>query len=585
MKRMNYKRKLISNIIIWSVFISSLLLYSPERYVFSAQGVPEITIDTPVQGSEIPVSKVEFTGKISEEMKTPDKLSLKVFEHQGNSEQPVDITNDGELKTIPQEQHAVFTYAKDFTEGVHTLTFVVTDEEGVSNKIDRTFTVKLPDTAPKNDSIANVAAAENQTPSSAEEVGNRPYMEKMYFIPSGTEGQYQPGAKDEPDSYLPAEDMTRVPLDYQILIDIRSTEPLIITEPLMTFFGEIEGTVTKVATTQLTETNSSNVFLFKPKQLNPGTTYNVYLNPTIKDESNHLIIPRFLKFTTVSTAYDGYQFKDKDGNNLRELDNKDFIHGPFSNVTNACVYCHSTHNGKNPTLEGGKFGSKEDNFCMACHDGTYGAPKIADSYKNNNHNQNSSASCTSCHNPHSPGTKENPSSLKRISAKDSHFQTYKKASTAEGKAEDYSLCFSCHNGVKASNIEQFYKNETLISQSGHNIKATTDSGSPLNGSLPCAECHETHGSNNLKMLRENIGNIQGNEFITDEKDWTVSVERKFCMKCHDGKTLLYGVTGKFNDQLLEHQDSSKACSECHGQGETNKEKSLSAAHAPKKYVH
>ncbi|MDV2687519.1 hypothetical protein RYX56_24535, partial [Alkalihalophilus lindianensis] len=69
------------------------------------------------------------------------------------------------------------------------------------------------------------------TPSSAEEVGNRPYMEKMYFIPSGTEGQYQPGAKDEPDSYLPAEDMTRVPLDYQILIDIRSTEPLIIIEP------------------------------------------------------------------------------------------------------------------------------------------------------------------------------------------------------------------------------------------------------------------------------------------------------------------------------------------------------------------
>ncbi|WP_040204191.1 cytochrome c3 family protein [Neobacillus jeddahensis] len=615
MKRMNYKRKLISYFVIWSVILSSLLLYSPEDIVHSATGVPEINIVTPdAVGAVFNVPTVEFTGEISDDLTSPDELSVKVFEQLSDVEQPLDITDTGKLIITSEEQSADFSFTKEFSEGPHTITFVVTDEDGVSTKLDQSFTV-MPAEKEENaeqetseQEISENEAINQVQPStekinisqlSAEETTKRPYMAKMYLIPIDAVDDYMPG-KDAPSSYLPAEDMTRVPLNYKILIDVRSNDALTETQPLITLFGDITGKEKLERTTKITDEISSYIYTFTPdKQFDSGTSYYIYLNPKFSNVSGEEIIPRFLKFTTVSGNYENYQFDADKGNQVRE---KDYIHGPFSNVTNACAFCHSTHNGTSPTLEGGKYGSNGNDLCLACHDGTNGSPKLENSNLENEHNKDTSVACSSCHNPHTPGSKENPTSMHSNAGSDANvnpFFTYKKASTATGVSSDFSLCLSCHNGKTVdeksgeliSDIQQYYQNDALTGQSGHNIVATDDSGSSLNGQLPCAECHETHGSSNMKMLRQQLGNIQSDvdaKFTKASGEWDASSQRDFCLSCHNGKTVLYGKTGnaiydKITEKSLDpnnsghDKNSEQLCSECH----SNNNSFVEAAHAPK----
>jgi hypothetical protein len=616
-KRMNFKRKLISYIVIWSVVFGSLLSYSPENRVLSATGVPEITLISPLGGSVFEVSKVEFTGKILDDLTTPDKLVVKVFEQSDVSEQPIDITNEGQLIITHMEQYLEFSFTKDFSEGEHKISFIATDGDGFSSSLETSFTVELSgnmiDVPVSMDNSSNATAQASSiegtdskttvktavvSASATTENGIRPYMAKMYLIPPGSEGEYRPD--NAPQSYLPAEDMTRVPLDYKILIDIRSADAFNPSQPLVSFFVDSKGTEKLVNTIELSGGITSYIYTFTPEnpKLDAATTYSVYLNPNI-------LIPRFLKFTTVSDNYESYQFPADKGNDVRD---NDYIHGPFSMVSNACAFCHSTHNGNTLTLESRNTGSESDNLCMACHDGTYGSPKLEDTYNSNKHNQNSSASCTSCHNPHTPGTKENPNSFHASEAEDADinpFLTYKKASTAIGDVTDSTLCFSCHNGITKddkgniiSNIEQYYKNETYTGQSGHNITASVDSGSMLDGQLPCAECHETHGSSNIKMLRSNLGNVKLEDpkllFKSSSAEW-VAEERSFCLSCHKNSTEIYGNKSTFNlvsdttgDPIQGHQEDDNVkntpCSSCHG-GSDPEKATVEAAHAPKKATH
>lgn len=337
--------------------------------------------------------------------------------------------------------------------------------------------------------------------------------------------------------------------------------------------------------------------MFTPDQeFSPKTLYYIYLNPKFSTESGIGIIPRFLKFTTV-TQYEDYQFPADKEDNGKDYRDNDYVHGPFSVVTNACAFCHSTHNGTTEFLVKGEKGSNENDMCMACHDGT-GSPKIEENSKHSKHYTDSSVSCSSCHDPHNPGTRENPNSIHPISVT-GPASAYKKAGTATGVTSDYSLCFSCHTAGKASNIEQYYAEGTYKNQSGHNIQATTDSGSNLNGQLPCAECHETHGASNIKMLRTELGNVklQGQKPESDQLDdnrfnkttdeWGADAQRKFCLSCHNGQTDLYGKKGKpiydketgdpINSENDGHdRESVKACAECHSTSKTFTE----AAHAP-----
>lgn len=154
---------------------------------------------------------------------------------------------------------------------------------------------------------------------------------------------------------------------------------------------------------------------------------------------------------------------------------------------------------------------------------------------------------------------------------------------------DYSLCLRCHNGTKqnTTNIEQYF----VQTDSGHNFALPTgvtsqNDESSLNGPFPCAECHKTHGSNNIKMLRGKLGNDPNVEpFTTQHTTWMPDDERNFCLKCHNNKTEIYGKTGTFNrnnaaaEPIAGHQEGdTQACSYCHGGPSRS---AIEAAHSPK----
>jgi predicted CXXCH cytochrome family protein len=605
-KRMIFKRKIISYVAIWSIIIGSLLSYSPETHVLSAEGAPEITLITPAGDTVFDTTKVEITGKVSDDTTTPDQLVVKVFEQQSESEQLVDITNEGLLS--PANQAGEFSFSKEFSAGVHTLNIAVTDNQGVSDYSSLTFTVgpneeaeqsKATNVETENEEqtslevskitqTATATAGENlaSLQSLEEEISERPYVAGVYFIPKGSADKYVPSDPNDPnkqsvplpEDYKPAEDMTRVPLDSQILIDIRSTKVFSKTQPLLTFFGDITGTDSPVTQYNLTNGITANVFTYTlDKPLESGTKYYIYFNP-------NLLVPEFFKFTTVSLNEE-YQFPAKGRP-------KDIVHGSFSNVTNSCAYCHSTHQGKSPTLESRNETSGND-LCLTCHNGTMGGVPTLTDYEHTAHYSESAVSCTSCHNPHAGSTNDNPASLK-------HDLTYKKTSTAKGLANDFNMCLDCHNGKinektgkEISNIKKYYPEEPVAEESkpGHYITASADSGSQLNGQLPCAECHDTHGSKNSMMLREHLGNLQPselNKYSTTQSNWNNVDERSFCISCHRNKTELYGTSaGNIEDDGTEGheklnpagQPNTRACSECHGTGE-GVERFRSAAHAP-----
>lgn len=113
-------------------------------------------------------------------------------------------------------------------------------------------------------------------------------------------------------------------------------------------------------------------------------------------------------------------------------------------------------------------------------------------------------------------------------------------------------------------------------------------GSALNGPIPCSECHDTHGSNNIMNLSEQLGNVKlsdADKFKTTSTSWTSSDERTFCLKCHNNTTEIYGKTGTFNTKdatgtlISGHQTGdTQACSYCHG---GTSRTAIEAAHAPK----
>jgi hypothetical protein len=199
--------------------------------------------------------------------------------------------------------------------------------------------------------------------------------------------------------------------------------------------------------------------------------------------------------------------------------------------------------------------------------------------------------------------------------------SYKKWHTAEGIVEDYELCLRCHNAnyqeknIEISNIADFYNNLTAESKkqfeemnkkayssreitseekqfSGHIIKAKD--GSTLAGHIPCAECHDTHGSSNIMQLKEKIGHENKGEFKVLTGEWDDAKERNFCLSCHNGETGLYGIKiaklsslPKIGEKLQtgHNADSTESCSSCHTDSYDSKNPAqayMEAAHAPKK---
>ncbi|KKK38805.1 hypothetical protein WQ57_07460 [Mesobacillus campisalis] len=606
MKKTNYSQKIISYFVICCLSFSSFLYYFPGTKALSAPGDLLIEIHSPQEEATFESAKAEFAGLISSEGTPPESLTFNIYELQEEPAEPVAITNEGQLDLVYKERYAEWSFSKEFADGQHTILLVLEDESSNKAEILHTFTVQAtvapspvqeepaadavhePATAVTEEEATTVpekeAAAEDkeagaetglgtipETTAGTEEEKDetneqtvqvpRPYALEMNILPNG---------ESDRSRSMPAEDMTGVPADSSIEVLVKESGTLTFPEESLILLSPAGKPIaSKERAFGLLPVKKDGIYriVFTPTEmLDFSTTYYVFINPAITNDGKGRIFQRFFKFTTAPKVPSHE------------------IHGNFSNNTNSCANCHSTHNGNDPKLLGGKYGADTaKNLCMACHDGTGGAPMPDHADASNQHFAYSGGleatySCTTCHNPHTGWDKDNPNKLTNHPA-----TAYKKQGTATGIAADFSLCLQCHNGSKAADISKYYKESALLEESGHNIAA--EDGTPLNGQLACADCHETHGSNNLKMLKENLGNApvaDKNKYKTTGTGWTIQNEQSFCLKCHDGGTELYGKKAAYNKELKEHQDESASCSSCHGTGSDAKEQMRSAAHAPKK---
>ncbi|TDK62210.1 hypothetical protein E2K98_09110 [Bacillus salipaludis] len=400
--------------------------------------------------------------------------------------------------------------------------------------------------------------------------------------------------------------------------------------------------------------NTQNQIELKLKDLSPSTTYYILYNSSYVDDEGTPLFPIVRKFTTVSNTVNNLflydqKYKSNSGDFKNLSDWAEQPHGYYTNNVNNCSICHSPHYGDNKSLETKNRNMKnlENSYCMACHDGT-SAPvfeNVSSDIKSKHETQQitdhemKSGTCTACHNPHLTWSEENPNLLQDhfvykhedkdevdggkvgeidsnnqlcekchelnsnyyknlasqlASEKDpykiSHYQRF----SAVGQKDNFDLCFTCHNNeketkVRTKDILQYYQD----SDSKHKITAID--GSQLNGYLPCSECHDTHKSTNRMLLKTKLGHEdQDSEpFSFISGDWGASSEREFCLKCHNSKTAIFGVTGKALDdsihghkiisegtkEEIQKDIESKACSNCHG-GESKS--FIEAAHAPKK---
>jgi Zn-finger protein len=558
MKKINYSKKIISYNIFFCIVFGLFLFIYPNLIVNAESLPPSLTVSSPANNSYLDTNNVYFSGVVSDDLTASTDLILNVYFGHDSLGIPIPINADGS-----------WSYSKQFLEGIHEATFEIMDADTNFQTESITFTVDT----------------------------SRPTIMDLKIIP--------PGITDS-SLYLPVEDMTQIPVDSKIFVAIKDVSPLNFDKILSVV--EVGGSP-GVPVELVEDIPRFNVidgtweFILSPQvSLANNTSYLVYINPFISDSIGKFIFPKFFKFSTVST------------------EDTESTHGNYLANTQSCANCHSTHVATRKGLEGGKYGSlSTTNYCMACHDGTTSAPIIGD-FKSHKHKQmgEKTDTCTSCHNPHLTWSKENPNRLKdhyvynhinpsigyidsdiqlcescheqdaRIVKNDSHYRllTYKKAVTTTGSSEDFTLCFQCHDGNKGSNIKQFYSTPEINTNSGHNIIAAD--GSPLNGQMPCADCHVTHGTDNIKGLKTKLGHIQREDaYITTNTEWTAYDERQFCLKCHNNTMEMYGkkatlfAKDKNGMDIPEHNPAAEpACSSCHGTGSDFVEQSRSAAHAP-----
>lgn len=400
---------------------------------------------------------------------------------------------------------------------------------------------------------------------------------------------------------IPPDEMTRVPPETAALVYIKEKSPI---DPAAlqaaiqlnqivnnTVYETIYGTVYNSVYTDGSG-EQYYTLTFKPNSvLKLSTKYSVSINPMLADAAGNLVHPRTWSFTTI-------------GNDLTENP-----HGNYTSNVNTCINCHRPHDAASPKINSPPDAQLQtiDNYCNACHDGTAAPlPPNADGVNKHNFqlsfdNVQGTSSCASCHNPHLTWTADNPNMLQDYYYYDHNDPTnpfiadsseqqlceschpadikndsrvqyvkyqYNKWHTAAGAAGDYSLCLGCHDGKKAVDIATYYNGP-----SRHSMAASD--GSPLNGHIACADCHETHGSPNIKLLKNRLGHNNPQVYQAGT-EWDAASERMFCTGCHNNLTELYGKTVGFDPGIPGHEPSStEACNSCHGGSP------IVAAHAPR----
>lgn len=200
--------------------------------------------------------------------------------------------------------------------------------------------------------------------------------------------------------------------------------------------------------------------------------------------------------------------------------------------------CEACHGPGAAHVEGGGDASKIISYknltaqkaserCLSCHESNHGTRSFARSEHNTN-----SVGCTDCHSPH-----------------------HAKEPLGLLKAKQTELCFSCHTEMKAEFAKPFH----------HRINE---------GLVQCNDCHNQHGSNAGKQLRNTAaGDAVCFKCHTDKKGpfvyEHVPVKTEGCTACHVPH-------GSANPRLLRVNQVNLLCLQCHGPIATTG--SVAAAH-------
>lgn len=434
-----------------------------------------------------------------------------------------------------------------------------------------------------------------------------------------------------PESLFPEPNMVQVPLfpddsplavSFEISDNHEILEGSIPTDAIETF--DVEGKKVQGSISF----NSGRITFTASEEWQYNSKYFVVVNPLIQDQAGNLIHPRNWSFTTetnteVESPHGGYLANTntcKTCHNvhtaprpLLEGPELELLHGSESEIA-------KISNKKLPDAVNG--------YCMACHDGTVASPMDDHIGQKSDHNKELirkdgsvvSQSCGSCHNVHLESHEDNTNLLKdrffhnhndpEVGFVDSSEQLCETCHDTDpfakidsdvsvpvtyevfryrgwntilpdggsfGSSEDYQLCLRCHNEGYSQqyegvvDIESSYQNP----ESGHIIRKPEGSdyladGSYLDGHMPCADCHETHSSSNVKLLKKLFGHNEQTEYVQID-DWMNESERAFCMNCHNNKTELYGRVVSFREVNKEGKlvpehlpGSTESCANCHG---------------------
>jgi predicted CXXCH cytochrome family protein len=241
---------------------------------------------------------------------------------------------------------------------------------------------------------------------------------------------------------------------------------------------------------------------------------------------------------------------------------------------NACATCHSPHTSQGQVLIRG---NNLADTCINCHNGTnLSAPMFSGNFAETNLSHSfggdSRLTCNGCHQMHPPYTYQ--PLLRR--AYTGEMLTRNREIT--GNTSDYRLCLDCHRAggyVGAANINRYYTGGT-----GHYIRSAgglfpNDEELPMGWQLSCSNCHDTHGSQNAVLLR--------NEFHAyPERPSSSGSMRSFCTTCHDSGNYLYALSLALPKTIGEHDVGSESCENCHGyiHGQDQQNIAMKAVHAP-----
>ncbi|QOY54390.1 hypothetical protein HUE87_10990 [Candidatus Sulfurimonas marisnigri] len=209
------------------------------------------------------------------------------------------------------------------------------------------------------------------------------------------------------------------------------------------------------------------------------------------------------------------------GEMLATVDN---IHPP---VKDSCINCHDPH------AENNKFqlrGDRTQELCLMCH--IEKKERISNS-KNKHGAIEMGDKCLNCHDPHATGR---PRMLKAETPKD--------------------LCLQCH-----SNEWNREEDGTTLMNMGEHLENNPDHHGPILWG-DCAACHNPHGSDNLRMLKQPFPEKATQKFSPDGY---------ICFKCHEPKKIEEKYTTEFtnfrkeekNLHFIHVKDKSITCKACH----------------------